>query len=204
MLSRGGRPAFGFGLGAAATGSFAAAETELDQQVVAVVTDAGDVYYAADRDSFLLDFSDAVAAYQAAGQAGAQSVGPAIDAAGAAAVTQPLTQQAWQLNVQLSAIAKSGAIDPTNGVNAPYYTQANADAARQLVTQMVTLYTQAISQGAAAAGQPSPSSPAAPSSSLPQTPSGAASAPPAKSSGLWPILALATVAGAASLYVVKG
>lgn len=144
MLALRGQRVAGFGLG-----DFAGAQKDLASQVVAVIS-AGDTYYAADASAFRLDYSDAVSSYQAAGQAGASSVGPEIDAAGQAALTQPLTQQAWALNATLAALTKSGAADPKNGVTAAYFSKGDADQAKQLAKQIAALYTQAITAGQAA------------------------------------------------------
>ena len=76
-------------LGAAVSGPYAQASTDLQNQVAGPVG-AGDTYLAEG------DYPSAVQAYQAAGQAGATSVGPEIDEVGAPNVTQPYTQQAWQ------------------------------------------------------------------------------------------------------------
>jgi peptidoglycan hydrolase-like protein with peptidoglycan-binding domain len=50
------------------------------------------------------EYTSEVQGLQSAGQFGASSVGPAIDALGAAQVTQPMTHQAWVLNGQLHAL----------------------------------------------------------------------------------------------------
>jgi hypothetical protein len=76
---------------------FGDAPTDLANQVNLPIQ-AGDTYLAAG------DFKAAVNAYQAAGNAGALSVGPEIDLAGNPTQTQPLTQQAWIANVALAAI----------------------------------------------------------------------------------------------------
>jgi hypothetical protein len=98
---------------------------------MALVIQAGDVHYGAS------DWEAAITSYQAAGMAGATSDGPEIDLVGAANVTQPFTQQAWNLNSQLAELS------PTGG-------QESANAARSYVTQMLNLYQTAMAQGQAA------------------------------------------------------
>lgn len=200
MLQLRGRPCPGFALGV--PGAFAQAQSDLLSQVSVVVVDAGDVYYRADVDAYALDFSDAVASYQAAGQAGASSVGPEIDAAGASSTTSPLTGQAWTLNAQLAALAPSGATDPANHVTSPYYTHADADAARALVVQMIGLYQQAIDAGAAAMGQPPPSQVGPVPSPTPPSSSSTSSSTGGVSPWLW-ILPLGAVAGIAAAVVLS-
>jgi hypothetical protein len=123
------------GLGAAPTGGplptaivvsgdYAQASTDLQNQVL-LPMQAGDIYYSHG------EYANALASYQAASQAGATSVGPEIDLVGAANVTQPFTQKAWQLNAKLAQAT-------------------DADTARALATQMLSLYRQAMSTGAAA------------------------------------------------------
>jgi hypothetical protein len=192
VLQLRGRSVPGFALGAS---TFVQAATDLQNQVTLAVA-AGDAYYLSDATGFRLDFSDATQAYQAAGQAGASSVGPEIDGAGASSTTSPLTQQAWALNGQLAALQPSGQPDPTNGVNAPYFNHADADRARGLVVSMIALYTQAIAAGAAASGQPVPPPPGPQPSPSPPSPS--PSPAPASSSGAsspWLWLAPLVVAG---------
>lgn len=104
------------------------AAVDLQNEVVLAAA-AGDTYLAAK------DYAGAVKAYQAAGNAGATSVGPEIDLAGAPNVTQPLTQQAWTLNAALSA------------VNASTPTSVDAALAQGYVKKMVDLYQQAIAAG---------------------------------------------------------
>ena len=111
------------------TGAYAQASTDLQNQIL-LPLQAGDIYYNSG------EFSSAVSSYQAAGAAGATSVGPEIDLAGAANVTQPLTQQAWQLNGALAALVGAD--------------QTTADLARSEAVQMLTLYQQAMTAGAAA------------------------------------------------------
>jgi hypothetical protein len=85
-------PAKAIGMGAVPLPlGFAQAQTDLQNQVILVVT-AGDTYLQAG------ETANALSAYQAAGQAGATSVGPEIDLAGMPNTTQPYTQQAWQIN----------------------------------------------------------------------------------------------------------
>lgn len=84
------------------------------------------------------DYAGAVTSYQAAGQAGATSVGPEIDLAGAAWVTQPLTHQAWLSNGDLAAIVATGA------------TQAQAQLAQTYAYNMAALWQQAINDGISA------------------------------------------------------
>jgi len=201
VLQLRGRPCPGFALGA--PGAFAQAQSDLQSQVSAVVVNAGDVYYQADVAAFVEDFSDAVASYQAAGQAGATSVGPEIDAGGASSTTSPLTQQAWTLNAQLAAISPSGSPDPANGVTSPYYTRADADSARALVVRMIALYQQAIDAGAAATGQqpPTPAGPV-PSPSPPSSSSSSSSSSGGVSPWLW-ILPLGAVAGIGAAIVLS-
>ena len=110
--------------------AYSSAETLLANQVSAVVA-AGDTYMASS------EYASAVSAYKAAGNAGASSVGPAIDAAVPAnlPLTQPLTQQAWTLNAALASV------NPTNP------TQADANLAQSYAKQIVALYYQAIVTG---------------------------------------------------------
>jgi beta-glucanase (GH16 family) len=152
MLRLRGSPVRGFALADAS--AFARAQQDLDNQVLLVVG-AGDAYYNAHKAAATIDYSDAVASYQAAGQAGATSVGPEIDGAGAAGVTQPLTHQAWVLNGQLAALTKSG---QPSGSAIVYYTQTDADRARALVVQMAALYQQAITAGSSASSPSTTSS----------------------------------------------
>jgi len=191
VLRFGGRPAVGFGLSASAS-TFAQTNVDLQNQVVAVVG-AGDSYYAANLQAFYQDYTDATEAYQAAGQAGATSLGPEIDASGAPTVTKPLTGQAWALNSQLATLSKSGPIDTKNNVTRPYFTQADADKAKALVTQMVSLYDQAITKGSAGVGQPTATV------VVPPTP-----APIAQAPSFLPVVALgAVVAAVATVVVVR-
>lgn len=201
MLQLRGRAVAGFALGAS---TFAQSAADLQNQVVLVVA-AGDAYYLADSTAFRLDFTDATQAYQAAGQAGASSVGPEIDSAGASSTTSPLTQQAWNINAQLAAMQPSGLPDPTNGVNAPYFNHADADKARGLVVSMVALYSQAIATGAIASGQPAPPRPGPQPSPTPPSPNPQPT--PASSSGtssawLW-LVPVAAVGGIFAAVVLQ-
>jgi|SRR5579883_299281 len=197
MLFRGGRQVVGFesaalvrhGLGAASTSTFDHAQLDLQNQVEAVVQ-AGDTYYQAHVAGYELDYTDAVLAYQAAGQAGATNVGPEIDASGAPTVTKPLTQQAWTLNGQLAQVPRSGAASPSQGFPSAYFTKADADKAKAIVTQMVTLYNQAISKGSASIGQST-------APVLPPTPTPIPSTPSAL-----PMVALGVTAAAVATVVI--
>ncbi len=185
MLCRGGRLVPGFGLGVGET--FAQAATDLQNQVVAVVS-AGDIYYAASVKGLDQDFSSAVQEYQGAGYAGANSLGPEINSCGAPSVTTPIVAKALVLYAQLSSLTMSGLPDPKNEI-AAYFNQADADKAKSLVGQMVALYNQAITDGAKALKQPSPF----PVSSPQPTPS----PPPSPSSpSAWPFVAFGVVAAA--------
>ena len=110
---------------------------DLQNQVV-LASQAGDTYVASN------EFNNAIQAYQAAGNAGATSVGPEIDLAGAPAVTQPLTQQAWTLNAALAAVDATS----TNTATAA----SNAALAQGYIRQMIALYQQAIAAGQASLG----------------------------------------------------
>ncbi|HTQ47939.1 MAG TPA: hypothetical protein VMI75_34515 [Polyangiaceae bacterium] len=177
-------------MAAPAATTFAQAQADLQNQVVLVVQ-AGDTYYGESQSNYYLDYTDAVLAYQAAGQAGATSLGPEIDAAGAASITSPLTHQAWALNAQLAAITKSGPANASNGLPSAYFTKADADKAKALVTQMVSLYDQAISQGSSSTGHPiSPPS-------VPATP-----APVVEAPSFLPVLAFGTVVAAIATVVI--
>lgn len=139
-----GRPFSMLGLGdalavttvTAGPGPYGQAAADLQNEVISVIG-AGDVYAKGG------DRAGAIQAYMAAGQAGATSVGPEIDLAGAANVTGPLTQQAWTVNGTLqtqgaAARAKTGG--PTDG---------DVATARAQVVQMAILYEQAIGAGSA-------------------------------------------------------
>jgi hypothetical protein len=112
-------------------GAYQQASTDLQNQMVLVIQ-AGDIHYNAGT------YADAITSYQAAGMAGATGDGPEIDLVGAANVTQPYTQQAWNLNTELQEIS------PTST------SQTDADGARNYVMQMLSLYQTAMTQGQAA------------------------------------------------------
>jgi hypothetical protein len=114
-------------------GSFAQALTDLQNQVGLAIV-AANTYLGES------DYSSAVTAYQAAGMAGATSVGPEIDRIGPGQITKPYTQEAWTLNGQLAAISTTGA------------TQATAQQAQGIANQMAVLYSQAIAYGTLAQG----------------------------------------------------
>ncbi len=78
------------------------------------------------------EYDNAVEAYKAAGNSGAEGLGPAIDER-THGNSASVTHQAWVLNGQLAKI-NSG---PFNGVAS---TQADADNARGIVQRMWTLY----------------------------------------------------------------
>lgn len=109
---------------------YSTASTDLANQFTLVVT-AGDTYLAATPP----EYDAAVSAYQAAGEAGATSVGPAIDSVGSP-FTKPLTHQAWLINASLAAVP--------GGASA---TLENARQAQAYAKQMGALYTQAIALG---------------------------------------------------------
>jgi len=111
---------------------FAQASTDLANEVTAVIA-AGDTYASATP----AEPASALSSYKAAGQAGATVVGPEIDLAGAAWATQPLTHQAWVTNGDLQAITGTDA--------------ASLAQARLLVTNMQSLWQQAINDGTEAA-----------------------------------------------------
>jgi hypothetical protein len=188
VLLFGGRPVAGFGLDAVAPTTFLQAGVDLQNQVLLVVG-AGDAYYTENLATFDEDYSDAVLAYQAAGQAGATSLGPEIDSAGAPTVTKPLTKQAWTINGQLQAISKSGLPVGTTPV---YWNKTDADAAKILISKMVGLYTAAILNGSIAVKQPVPSPTAAPVAS------------PAATSGpsALPVIALGTAVAAVAAVMI--
>ena len=123
------------------TAPFEQAATDLNNQVIAVVT-AGDTY----ANAATPDLAQALSSYKAAGQAGATAVGPEIDLAGAWWVTQPLTHQAWVSNGDLQAITATDA--------------ASVGTAKIYITNMVALWQQAINDGTVALlegkQQPSP------------------------------------------------
>jgi hypothetical protein len=88
---------------------------------------AGDTYLSGG------DTAGAITAYQAAGNTGAVTIGPEIDASTGGS-SQPLTQQAWNLNGQLAAITPSTSF-------------TDAQNAQSIVKQMQNLYHTAIRQG---------------------------------------------------------
>lgn len=90
------------------------------------------------------NFTAAVTAYQTAGQAGADTLGPEIDTQTNGA-SQPLTLQAWGINGTLATIPA----DTTT-------TQTDAQTAQGLATQMQALYNQAIALTPATPPAPSP------------------------------------------------
>ena len=205
MLFLAGRPARGFGL-TANPSTFAQASIDLNNQVIAPTTAAAQ-YYANDVATFNIDYSDAVTAWQAAGEAGASSVAEEIDSSGAFSTTNPVTSQASSLNDQLQSLRKSGIPDPQGGITAPYFNQGDANTAASLAYKMVALYAQAITLGAAATGQPQPGPAPVPPNPAP-SPSPSPSPPSAaSSSGIGTALvATLAIAGAASviLYAAKG
>ena len=117
------------GLGAAST---AYAQSTTDIAAMASSISAADTYLAAS------EYANAVTAYQAAGDAGAQVIGPEIDLAGAPNVTQPFTQQAWQINAKLAALSAPGATLPS------------ATAAQSYAKQMLAIYQNAVASGTSA------------------------------------------------------
>lgn len=132
LVTLGAPPGIRVGMGAdpdvtAPSGSIAQAQTDLTAMQTTVT--AGDTYLQA------AEYTNAVQAYQAAGNAGATVVGPEIDLSGAPNTTQPITQQAWTTNAALAA------------VNSSTSTQADATLAQGYAKQMVTLYQQAIAAG---------------------------------------------------------
>lgn len=127
-------PRTGFGnlprmriIGAITADSYTQAKTDLANQVSMVVA-AGDTYMNATPP----EYAEAISAYQAAGNAGATSVGPSIDTVGSP-VTPKLTQEAWNLNTSLAALAPAGATIDT------------ARNAQSLAKRIEALYTEAIS-----------------------------------------------------------
>ena len=115
-------------LGSAA--DYAGATSALANQFTAVVT-AGDMYMAATPP----EYDAALGAYQAAGEAGAISVGPAIDSVGSP-FTGPLTHKAWDINALLAAVPGGATV-----------TLENARQAQAYAKQMDALYSQAIAIG---------------------------------------------------------
>jgi len=119
--------------------SFAQASSDLDTTVGVYISQGAVAWNAG-------NYPAAVTAYQQAGQAGAQTVGPEIDSAGQPSVTQYYTQQAWNLNTALAAIPATTA------------TQAQALEAQTLAQKILSLYKAAIVAGTGAANAPSQSS----------------------------------------------
>lgn len=120
----------------AVTSAFSQAQSDLDSQVTENISE-GDTFLASSN------YESAIASYQKAGQAGATVVGPEIDLAGAPAVTQPLTHQAWVTNGDLAAIPGASAA-----------TLENADLAQTYAKNNAALYQQAINDGSAAVTLP--------------------------------------------------
>ena len=113
---------------ATTTGSYAQAQTDLQNMVLAVIA-AGDAY----MDATPPEYAAAISAYKAAGQTGAETIGPEIDAVGHVNFTGPFTHQAWLINASLAAISGT--------------TQADALNAQSYAKQMGALYRQAINIG---------------------------------------------------------
>jgi hypothetical protein len=84
-------------------------------------------------------FDAAVVAYQSAGQFGADTVGPDIDAQTGGS-SKPLTGQAWDINTNLAAVTNNGA------------SAQDAQSAQGFARQMQNLYQTAITMPAASAG----------------------------------------------------
>jgi hypothetical protein len=84
------------------------------------------------------NYTREVVAFQKSGQYGATVVGPAIDASGAADVTQPLTHKAWDLNGQMNSMSSWGNLG---------YGYVDMQKAKTLAWQMLVLYKQAIASG---------------------------------------------------------
>ncbi len=116
--------------------TFAQAQSDLDALVGVAVSQGENAWQNG-------DYTGAVTAYQQAGAAGAQTLGPEIDSCGQAQITQNFTQQAWQLNAVLAAIPAATA------------TQTQALEAASLAQKMLQLYQQAIDAGQTAAGSSS-------------------------------------------------
>jgi hypothetical protein len=112
---------------------FDQAQVDLTNQVELPIQ-AGDEYLT----EATPDYAYAVSAYQAAGNAGATSVGPEIDLAGVWWVTQPLTHPAWETNAELQAIPSANA------------TIEQAQLAQMYAKGMAAQYQQAINAGSAA------------------------------------------------------
>lgn len=91
-----------------------------------------------------ISYTNVVAAYQNAGQFGADHVGPAIDAAGVPNATQSITQQAWTINQDLHTKIK------TWGALGPGYSDMRK--AKDMAWNMLNLYRLAISKAQDAQG----------------------------------------------------
>jgi hypothetical protein len=118
---------------------YAQARIDLNSTVGSQIA-AGNVAWAA------ANYPGAVQAYQLAGQQGASTIGPEIDAVGWPQITQNFTQQAWALNGTLATI------DATTAK------QSDALLAQTLATKIDALYRSAINAGTGAANAPSQSS----------------------------------------------
>jgi len=125
-------------MAAANTNPYAQASSDLQASVGAQVAAGNAAWTSA-------NYPAAVLAYQSAGQQGAATIGPEIDAAGYPQATQKYTQQAWNLNGTLATIDSATA------------TQTDALEAQTLAQKIMQLYTQAISAGQAASNPPAPS-----------------------------------------------
>ena len=110
------------------------------------LTAATNIAVAADPDG---SYSGCVKDYQQAGQIAVQSLGPDLDNTYGINLTGPYTQAAFQQNGQLAAINNG----PTGSGNAA--TQADANNALSILSQMQTQYTQAYYAGQASVS-PSP------------------------------------------------
>ncbi len=143
------------------------------------------------------DWDQAVERFKSVGAVGAQQLGPAIDAQTGEA-SSALTQEAWNLNGQL-AVINSGAY---NGTAA---TQADADAASSLVSQMWQAYGQALAgvTTAPAASVTAPKPTARPGTFTPATSSAPASGAKTSSLSLGAVVGGALV-GAAVVGVALG
>jgi len=86
MISLNGRQVPGFALGTIAPDTHAT----LDAELVLIRADAAAASTLAD--------------YQTAGQYGADTLGPRIDAVGPSEITQPFTHDAWSVNAKLAAV----------------------------------------------------------------------------------------------------
>lgn len=92
------------------------------------------------------DYMSSVIAYQTAGQNGATTIGPEIDAQTGGA-SQPLTNQAWGINTNLAAV--------NNGSTGTPPSQTDAQNAQGFVRQMENLYHQAIAMPSGGGATPS-------------------------------------------------